>query len=183
MIRINLLQIKRKKKAKPLPSFIVLAVFLSLVAVLGVAFIYIGLTKQISTLETIQKNNAVKMEELKRKVKEVDDFEAKIKTFQERKGVLETLRKNQSVPIMILNEISSQLADGVWLSEMSLKAMAVNLKGYAFTNSNVVEFVNNLKRSSLFTDVYLEESKETNIEKIDLYEFKLKFVVRPVQNG
>ncbi|MGW8179722.1 MAG: PilN domain-containing protein, partial [bacterium] len=61
--------------------------------------------------------------------------------------------------------------------------MAVSLKGFAFTNSNVVEFVNNLKRSSLFTDVYLEESKETNVEKIDVYEFKLRFMVRPVQNG
>ncbi|MGE5893458.1 MAG: PilN domain-containing protein [bacterium] len=183
MIRINLLQIKRKKKAKPLPSFIILGVFLSLATIVAVAFIFIGLTNQVRKLETLKQANAAKIEDLKKKIKEVDDYESRIKTFQERKAVIESLRKNQDVPVHLLNEIGVTLAEGVWLTEMSITATAINLKGYAFTNSNVVEFVNNLKRSRLFNEVYLEESKETSIEKVDVYEFRLKFNFNPVQNG
>jgi type IV pilus assembly protein PilN len=183
MIRINLLQLKRKKKAKPLPSFVILGVFLVIASGLGMAFIYFNLVNEVRGLTSVKNTNVAKIEELKKKVKEVEDFEVKIKTFEERKKVIETLRKNQSVPVQVLNEISYNLADGVWLGEMAVKSMNISLRGYAFTNANVVEFVNNLKKSPLFTDVYLEESKETSVEKIDIYEFRLKCSIKSGGNG
>ena len=61
---------------------------------------------------------------------------------------------------------------------MDIKASNISLSGYAFTNSNVVEFVNNMKRSQLFTGVFLVESKEAKVENINVYQFKLKFNIR-----
>ncbi|MEE9524275.1 MAG: PilN domain-containing protein [Thermodesulfovibrionales bacterium] len=181
MIRVNLLQVKRKKKAKPLPAFVVLGVIMAVLTGMAVGFVFIGQSKKIDSLNSIKIANQNKINELKQKVKEVDDFEAKIKQFEMRKKVITDLRKNQSLPVKVMNEISAQLADGVWLGEMKVKKTSVTIKGYAFTNSNVVEFINNLKRSSLFSGVYLVESKESSKggkSKVSVYEFKLQFVIQ-----
>lgn len=176
MIRVNLLQIKRKKKAKPLPSFVVLGVLLALVICILVALVWINQTKKIDTLNAVKSSNQTRISELKKKVKEVDDYEAKIKQFEERKKVIVSLRKDQSVPVKILNEISFLLADGVWLNGMSVEGNKISINGAAFTNSNVVEFVNNLKRSTRISEVYLQETRQTTVEKVTLFDFKLTFL-------
>lgn len=175
MIRINLLQLKRKKKPKPLPSAVTVGVLLAVITVMVWSVIILSLGRRIDGLKATKKANEAKIAELKRKVKEVDDFEAKIKIFEERKGIIEGLRKNQTVPVRVLNELSFLLADGVWLKSMEIKASNIDIKGYAFTNSNVVEFVNNLKKSELFNEVYLVESKEASVEAMNIYAFALKF--------
>lgn len=183
MIRINLLQIGRKKKAKPLPAFVILLILLTVATILGVGVGYMNLSGKVNSLKQQKARNDARIAELKEKVKEVDDFEAKIKLFQKKKEVIVGLREKQSQPVKFLNELSYTLADGVWLKDLNMKGNNVDINGYAFTNTNVVEFVNNLKKSALFSEVYLEQSKETSVEKIDLYEFKLRFVVKQVTDG
>jgi len=179
MIRVNLLQVKRKKKAKPLPSFVVIGVLVAVAVIAACGFVYFSQNRTISSLKMTVARNEAKIKELKEKVKEVDDFEAMIKRFRERKKVIEDLRKNQSVPVKILNEINLRLADGVWLESMKIEGDRVKISGVAFTNSNVVDFVNNLKRSGLFADVYLEESKKSKSQKkMEVFSFKLRFRTR-----
>ena len=177
MIRVNLLQVKRKKKAKPLPSFVVLGVLLALVFCLGIALVWMSQTKKIDKLNGVKNANQARIEALKKKVKEVDDFEAKIRQFEERKKVIVSLRKNQSVPVRTMNEISFLLADGVWLNRMDIKENKITINGSAFTNSNVVDFVNNLKRSSSISGVYLEETRQSKTGKVSVFNFKLKCAI------
>jgi hypothetical protein len=49
----------------------------------------------------------------------------------------------------------------------------ISMDGYGFTNSEIVVYVENLKASPLFTEVYLQESKSMEKEKISGYMFKL----------
>ena len=178
MIRVNLLQIKRKKRAKPLPAFTVLGILLFVVTIAIAAFVYMGLNGKIAELNRTKGKNEKVIAELRKKVKEVDDYEAKIKTFEERKKVIEGLRANQSIPVKVSNEIAFMLADGVWLNSLELKAQSVKMSGFGFTNSNIVEFVDNLKRSPMFLNVYLIESKESEIEKISVFKFSLTFQLK-----
>jgi type IV pilus assembly protein PilN len=177
MIRVNLLQIKRKKKAKPLPSFVVLGILLAVVVCLVVGLIWTSQTNKISKLNRTKMSNQARINELKEKVKEVNDYEAKIKQFQERKNVIVSLREGQGIPVMVMNELSFQLADGVWLGKMDIKDANVSINGFAFTNSNVVEFVNNLKRSKLFSNVYLMETRQGKTDKVEVFAFKLTFSI------
>ena len=50
---------------------------------------------------------------------------------------------------------------------------SISLDGYGFTNTEIVTYVDNIKGSKLFTEVYLQESKSMESEKIPLYMFKL----------
>jgi type IV pilus assembly protein PilN len=61
----------------------------------------------------------------------------------------------------------------VWLQTMSVSGESINLEGYGFTNGDIVSYVDNIKHSPMFTEVYLQESKSVETEKTALYMFKL----------
>jgi type IV pilus assembly protein PilN len=82
------------------------------------------------------------------------------------------------VPVKILDEVSAIMPNGIWIQALSVAGDTVSLDGYGFTNTDIVAYVDNLKASKIFTEVYLQESKSTEIEKIPLYVFKLTFKVK-----
>lgn len=177
MIRVNLLAVKRKKKAKPLPSFVISMVLVTVVAGCVLAYLVFFYNSKLQSAKSRFDANTRKIAELKEKIKEVENFEKLNKTIDERNKIIEQLRKNQKIPVMMLDELSRNLPKGVWLSNMAVTASGGSLEGYGFTNSDVVAYVDNLKGSKLLIDIYLQESKQAEIEKIPLYHFKLTFKV------
>ncbi|UCG78139.1 MAG: PilN domain-containing protein [Nitrospirota bacterium] len=182
MIRVNLLQIKRKKKAKPLPAFVVLGVLLTVIICLVAGLIYVNQTRKIKSLEATKRQNATRLQQLRAKVKEVEDFEAKIKQFEQQKQVITGLRAKQSEPVKIMNEMSRVLTDGVWLTKMNVSKNNIIISGNAFSNSNVVEFVNSLKDSGMFSNVYLVESKSKKVQEVSLFAFQIRFSIKAQGN-
>lgn len=177
MIRINLLPVKRKKKPKPLPTLVVSSVVAGFLVLCVLGYLYYYFDSSLKQTRQNFEKNKVKIAELKVRIQEVDNFEKLNRSFEERSNIIEELRKNQNIPAMMLDEISKQLPVGVWLLSMTVAGGSVNLEGYAFSNSDVVSYVDNLKNSRKFSDVYLQESKQTEIEKIPVYLFKLTFKV------
>jgi len=177
MIRVNLLAVKRKKKAKPLSSFVISMVLVTFVSGCVLAYLVFFYNSKLQSAKSRFDANTKKIAELKEKIKEVENFEKLNKTIDERNKIIEQLRKNQKVPVIMLDEISRNLPKGVWLSSMTVTASGGSLEGYGFTNSDVVAYVDNLKGSKVLIDIYLQESKQAEIEKIPLYQFKLTFKV------
>ncbi len=177
MIRINLLPYKRKKKAKPLPTFVISTALITVIAFCALAYLFFYFNADLQAANDRFEGNKKRIAELKNKIKEVDNFEKLNKTIEERTKIIEQLRKNQNKPVMILDEISRNLPKGVWLNIMTVSGDNGNIDGHAFTNTDVVAFVDNLKSSKLLADVYLQETRQVEIEKIPLYHFKLTFKV------
>lgn len=177
MIRINLLAVKRKKKAKPLPSFVISAVLITVVTVCALAYLAFYFNSKLQSTKSRFDANTRTIAELKEKIKEVENFEKLNKTIDEKNKIIEQLRRNQRIPVMMLDEISRNLPKGVWISSLSVSGSSGSLEGYGFTNSDVVAYVDNLKGSKMLVDIYLQESKQAEVEKIPLYQFKLTFKV------
>ena len=177
MIRINLLPVKRKKKAKPLPTFVVSITLITVVTVCALAYLFYYYNSNLKSAKEHFDSNKQKIDELKNRIKEVENFEKLNNTIEERTKIIEQLRKNQNVPVMILDELSRDLPKGVWLRTLAVSGGNGSIEGYGFTNSDVVAYVENLKGSKLLTDIYLQESREVEMEKIPLYQFKLTFRV------
>lgn len=178
MIKVNLLPVKRKKKPKPIPSFIVTMVVITIITIIVMATLSTIFNSRLSKKRTLFQANESKIAELKQKIKEVENFEQLNKTIEQRNGIIEQLRKNQSMPVRLLDEANNLLPNGVWLDEITVSGENVNMKGYAFANSDIVSYVDNMKNSKIFTEVYLQESKSTNIENTSLYMFKLTFKMK-----
>ncbi|MDH5203336.1 MAG: PilN domain-containing protein [Nitrospirota bacterium] len=178
MIKVNLLPVKRKRKPKPIPAFVVTMVVATIIVGLVMAYLAFFFNSRLETKKETFKDNEKKIAELKEKIKAVENFEQVNKLFQQKTSVIEQLRKNQSFPVKLLDEISKLLPNGVWLHTMTVAGGNINIDGYAFANSDVVSYVENLKNSKVFTEIYLQESKSLTIEKIPVYMFKLTFKMK-----
>ena len=178
MIKVNLLPTKKKRKQKPVPAFLIYTVLLTLAV--GAIFLYIAyhFNSAVSAKKTKVRENEKTIAALKEKIKAVEDFEKLNKTFQQRKDIIEELGRNKSRPVKILDEISAVLPAGVWLTSADVTGIDVSLSCIAFSNTDVVNYVNNLKNSKLFTDIYLQESVQSKVATNTVYSFKLTFKVK-----
>ncbi|NTU43005.1 MAG: PilN domain-containing protein, partial [Nitrospirales bacterium] len=77
-----------------------------------------------------------------------------------------------------LEIVSSRLPAGVWLTSLSYKDNGVTLEGIAFTNNDIVSYVDNLKTTPDLTEVYLDESRQAEVASVSVYRFRLNFKVR-----
>lgn len=177
MIRINLLPVKRRKKAKPLPTFVVSITLITLLSIIAVGYLFYYYNSNLQITKERFNTNAQKIAEIKNRIKEVENFEKLNATIEERTKIIEQLRKNQNVPVMMLDELSRNLPKGVWLRSMTVSGNNGSIEGFGFTNSDVVAYVDNLKSSKMLADIYLQESRQAEVEKIPLYQFKLTFRV------
>lgn len=180
MIRINLLPVKKKRKPKvavpkvPIIPMVIVFAITSLVA----GYLWVSLERKISTLKVDKTSKEKILADLKSKIKEVENFEKDNKRFEEKTSIIEQLRRNQSGPVLLLDEISSWIPERVWLSSLNESGGNVNIEGLAFSNSDIVAFVTNLKGSKYLTDVGLIESKQTVQEKAPVFQFKLTCKVK-----
>lgn len=177
MIRINLLSVKRKKKPTPLPSFIVTTTLITLIVIFVLGYLFYYYNSRLAEARSRFEANKQRIEELKKRIKEVENFEKLNSIIEERNKVIEQLRKNQNLPVVMLDEISNALPNGVWLHSMTLSGGNLAIDGYGFTNTDVVIFVDNLKNSKRFMEINLQESKQVEIDKIPIYQFKVTMKV------
>jgi len=178
MIKVNLLPVKRKKKAKPLPTFLIATVLVTVVICVIIAYLVFFFSSRLSERKDQFARNERKIAELKEQIRAVEDFEKRNKMFKERNDIIEQLGKNKAVPVKVLGELSSLLPAGIWLQSLTVSGSNINMDGYGYTNSEIVAYVDNLKASPLFTDVYLQESKNMQKEKISVYMFKLSCKIK-----
>ena len=185
MIKINLLPEKEKKKARvAIPKIVIPKITIpgvptlpmsvvSFITLIVLGFLWVSIENKISVRNAEKKTKEKTLSELKAKVKEVEYYERDNKNFEEKTNIIEQLRKAQSGPVRLLDEISTGIPERVWLSSLNESGGTVNIEGLAFSNSDIVLFVNNLKDSKYLTDVFLIESKQTSQEKLSVYQFRM----------
>lgn len=178
MIKVNLLPVKRKKKAKPLPTFLVVTIGISIAAVAVMIYLNFYFKGVVSERKARVAANERTLGELANKIKAVNDFEKLNADYKKRKGIIEELGKNKSLPVKILDEISRLLPDGVWLTSMEIKGSDLTLACTGFNNTDVVNFVNNLKGSAMLTEVFLQESVQASVTGFSVYNFKISLKVK-----
>ncbi len=178
MIKINLIPAKRKRKPKAVPPFIIAMVLLLAVSFVVVLFVSMSVSAKIDDLEVTKRANDEKIAALQKKIKEVKDFEKLNRRFQDRKNIIEQLTRNQSVPVRILDEVSSRLTDGIWLTSMNVTSDRITLSGKGFSNTDIVAFVQHLKGSELFRDVLLKGTSRQIEKGVETYKFDLVMGVK-----
>ena len=81
---------------------------------------------------------------------EVQRFEAQKAALTQRVALIEELRRGQTGPVHMLDEISRALPERLWLVEMTQKGDEVSIDGRTSTLSALTDFVANLQNSQYF---------------------------------
>ncbi len=180
MIKINLLPTKKKapRKVIDLQQQLILGLLVIVLVVIAMWFFW---NRQKNIISALQQQKTAAEAELKKQdntLKEVKNVEEERKTVAEKIDIIEKLKKNQSGPVRLLDEVSKALPLGVNLTALIEKDNNINLEGDAFTNEDIVRFVDNLKASRFLGDVMLLETSQVKREGTDVYKYKLQFVYK-----
>ena len=109
MIKVNLLPVKKKKKAKPVPGFLVASVGITLAAVIIIGYLTYFFNSRIKLRQTKVAENETTIEQLERKIKSVENYEKLNATYKQHKDIIEQLGKNKTLPVKVVSEISALL--------------------------------------------------------------------------
>jgi len=116
---------------------------------------------------------------LKEKIKKVEDFEQKKKLLEDKNRIIDQLEKSRGGPVRVMDFVSQSLDPlKLWLVSMTVKGNEVELDGRALTNDDVVEFVNNLRRTEFFGAIRLAETRSSTEGKANVFHFKLNLTLK-----
>jgi type IV pilus assembly protein PilN len=150
------------------------AVGLLLVTIGACLFYASTLDDDIEAKHVAKEGKAKQLALLKEKVKQVQDFEQKKKLLEDKNRVIDELEKSRAGPVRVLDYVSQSLEPlNIWLVRLSMNGANIELEGRALTNDDIVEFVNNLRRTDYFATIRLIESRSGTEAKLNVYQFKL----------
>lgn len=182
MIKINLLPSKRKpaKRLTPFQQQIIIGAFVLVISAGGMGFWWWNMQLRINELKSEKAAAEAKIAQQENMLKEVKNVEEEKKKVDEKIEVIRGLQANQTGPVRLLDEISVLLPKGVGLTALSQKGEDVDLEGTAFTNNELVGFIDKLKVSPLFSDVFLVVSEQAKLEGVEIYRYRLQFKYKGV---
>ena len=159
MIKINLLTVERKAaKKKVLVPFqsaqkLTLSCALILLAAgLGIGWRYLSLQKQSAQLDLDISSAQQETTRLHSIITQVQQFEQRKTQLQQRVALIEQLRRDQTGPVHMLDQISRSLPPMLWLVGLKQGASAaeVIVDGRCTTMTGLSDFVANLEGSGFF---------------------------------
>lgn len=155
MIRINLLGTERARvrtrtgisEAQKI-TFGCLLIMLLTAGYIGYRFWSIG--QESTRLEQELVAAEQEAQRLRGVLSEVQRFEAQKAALTQRVALIEELRRGQTGPVHMLDEISRALPDRLWLVQLTQKGPEVSIEGRTSTLSALTDFVANLQNSQYF---------------------------------
>jgi type IV pilus assembly protein PilN len=157
MIRINLLAAERQKSKKKAAVLGTagqkLTVACSLILILAVLFIgwrYWSVTRDSNQIDAEIAAAQQETTRLHSVIQQVQQFEQRKAQLQQRVVLIEQLRKGQTGPVHMLDQISRALPQLLWLTELKQTGTDIVIEGRATSLTGLSEFVANLEASGYF---------------------------------
>lgn len=173
MMRINLLPHRQIKRAERQRQFGLMAL---MAAVAAGAIVFFGWTilgaHKAAQLERNGRLEAA-IVALDREIADIKDLKDQISNVLERKQIVENLQTNRSQSVVILDELTRQLPEGLYLKSIKQNGNLITLEGVADTNARVATLVRNLSVSNWMELPNLVEIKSSTLNGIRINDFTL----------
>lgn len=153
MIRINLLATQRVSSRAPIDTGQKIALGGSLILLLAAAFAfwsYWSLGQAAAQVERDIEERKREETRLVQVISEVRDFEARRERLQQRVSLIEELRRGQTAPVHILDQVSRSLPEMVWLTKLTQTGFDITLEGNCMALTALSDFVGALEHSRYF---------------------------------
>jgi len=171
MIRINLLEEQRgtqRTAAVSVPSlpqenllFYVLQGLIPLVAILVIGGWAMKNNATISQLNDDIAHEKAELERLKAVIELNNQLEKKRDLLRRKIEVISKLKRNQDVPVRMLDNLSRNLSEFLWLTDTKVKGRVLELRGRAQNEYAVAQFMRNLQNSTYFEKLKPKEIKQS----------------------
>jgi type IV pilus assembly protein PilN len=156
MIRINLLSVERPRPKRRGASFqagqkiTVGCTLILAAAALGVAWWYWSIQKETTLLADEISAAQQETQRLKSLIVQVQQFDDRKAQLQQRVALIEQLRRGQTGPVHMLDELSRSLPEMLWLTQLEQKGSELIIEGHCSAMTSLSDFVGNLEASGWF---------------------------------
>jgi type IV pilus assembly protein PilN len=182
MIKINLLKPEKKdlretpalpteefkaKKAPPIGNL----VFALILIILAALFFFQknAITKEKKLLVAVQEEK----QQLQYVVAKLDQLGKQKEAYLKKISLIADLKSQQDLAVRIMDELSRNLPEWVWLNEVTFDKMTVQIKGNAISNNLIADYIASLENSRTFQNVNLISSTQKTISNNQFLEFAL----------
>lgn len=156
MIRINLLATELRAAKAAAPGFqagqkmMVIGSLILVLTAVGVGWRFWALGQQKS--EVVRQIEVSKREEarLQEILKQVEEFQNRRKMLEARVALIDELRKGQTAPVHMIDQVSRALPDMTWLTSIQQSSYTLTLQGRCLTLTSLSDFIGNLEASRYF---------------------------------
>ncbi len=187
MIRINLLAVEREKVKRratfQLAEKVTVACSLILVGTaVFVGWWYWTLSRQAAELDRDIQTAETETLRLRVIIQRVQQAEQHRTQLEQRVNLIEQLRRAQSAPVHLLDEISRNLPDTLWLTSLQQKGSEIALEGRCMQLKAVSDLVANLESSAYFKRPVFPvtiETERNDAAQTELVKFTLKVQYSP----
>ena len=188
MIRINLLPFRAARKKENIRrqvSVFLLSLVLVLIVLGWIHFYLQSKQKQMTTNVAEVKKE---LELYKKKDREIKALRKKLKTLEQRQGVIEGLEAKRFKPVHVLDNLTQKIVPGrMWLTKLLLRGDRMELAGIAVDNNTVANFMDNLETipkmqkanepaAPLYQRVRLTSVQQQKVRNINMKRFQLTAV-------
>lgn len=173
MIRINLLpKVEIKKPRRGVGEIFIgtLALLVVLGVILATHFSQAGKIRQAENEIRVTDK---KIKELKEVEEQVNEFKAKNQELERRIQIIADLEKKRSGPLYVMDSLSSSIPARSWIDNISSKGNDTLIKGIAWNEFTVSEFMKNLQSSDYFKNVKLKLIKQKDVGGLPLRQFEI----------
>ncbi len=182
MIRINLLKPEKKelketptistpevRKEKKFPFYSL--IFLLLIVV--IVFLFISQRNALHKEKNLLKKAQEERTQLQDVLVKLDQLEKQKAIFQKKINLINQLKAHQEVAVIIMDELSKNIPEWVWLTEVNYKEQTIEIKGRALSNNLIADYIFNLENSPYLYNVNLLSSAQKNLRNSQFLEFVL----------
>jgi type IV pilus assembly protein PilN len=182
MIRINLLGVDRDRAKKtslaiPAAHRVTIGVSIVLVAtIVGIGWWFWTLRQESIAVDREIAAAELETRSLRSVLSQVQQFEARRAQLQQRVTLIEQLRKGQSEPVRVLDQISRSVPDRLWLHDMTQSGSDFTLTGFTTSMTALSDFVAAIESTRWFRKpVEILDSQMTSDPKAgDIVKFVVK---------
>jgi type IV pilus assembly protein PilN len=160
VILINLLPHREEKRRQRKQAFFV-ALGVAAVAGLLVVGGWYSVLQQMKAAQA-SRNGMLRAEiaKLDKEIKDIAALRTEIEALKARQKAVEDLQVDRNTPVHLLDELSKQVPEGVYLASIKQNGNIVTVSGVAQTNERVSEFL----RNTLYNSPWLEKPELVEIK-------------------
>lgn len=175
MIRINLLPKEEKpsKEAMTWNSIFVWSLIAAgIVLIAGVGF-HIFHRYEVDAMKSDIATMRAEQDQFRTQAAIVNDLTRKRKLIAQRLDIIETLDENRSARVRLLDEIARSVPQYVWLTSLEETAGVLTVKGVAFSNLAISQFMDLLEDKDHINVVQLRVIRRDDVDGQPVLTFEL----------
>ncbi len=175
MIRINLLPFRLARKKENIRRQVSIFLLSLVLICLVLVWYTLSMNRQIASTQSDIQSVKSQIALYKEKADRVTDLKAKLKRLEEKLAIVASLQTRKNEQQILLEELADRIVkERMWLENLTADAQQVVLKGVAFDNPTIADFMRNLEACPLFSGVDLKRSVSRTFEdNVDLKTFEV----------